>query len=245
MSTEIEEQLKRLSGYIVLMGLNTDENSQFAATQKACLLKDSDTIDLLKRIQIEIKKVARLSMGTKCNLDELIIQDLCLFLTIITNIWNALKGLKEEVEELQDLQAQASEVNIITFGLAVKNEKNEQSFKIKDKINVEFIIDAVTKAINDQQEKVYENLLIGRIQDKRVADSADKFLYKATYLLSEFLKEKENELYNPPVPKLISGFYRYTSILETEDPLTDELIEGQRKTIDNWIRYGRNIIEGK
>jgi|GEM_PF-3845245 len=241
MSQEMEEQLVRLSGYFELMGLKTDKGSHLLAIQESAWQKSGDKIDLRKKIQVEIKNTRR-QEGSKWNVDETVILDICLLLTVIADIYPNLIALKEEIEELDQLLADSKGIAVVTFSSNVKNPKNQYSFKITEPSNIKLVIDASIIAIQEQQKRVYENLLPGIIRDKRKADTADRFLYKATFLLSEYLEEKKDLLDNPPTPKLIACFYRYIGILPPLKEETDRQIESQRRTIDNWIKDGNKLI---
>jgi hypothetical protein len=252
MNTEMEEQLKRLSEYVELMGLNTGAESHFASLQNYEWENNEETLKFQKWLLLEIKAHSnKKSIPTsKWNIDPTFIKDLSLLIIIIKDIWNQLVQFKDEIAELEELQLEANNIAYITF---VCNVRNAYPVKIKEKENVKLIVESSVSGILEEKKKVYENLLSEIEEDGRSADHADKFRYKATYILSKFLKNNIDHLYDAAIPRLLSSFYLEVGILQETVEKRDRKgkvvstkkldSDSLRKKADLWITYGSKLVK--
>lgn len=241
-----KDQFLRLSPLIKILGLSTDENSQFDSIQK--YYWDETTPFEVQ----EIKAVAQKQFGK--NQSEVLCEDVGLILLVVALVFKELHvHYDEKTDDLQKLvhlqkileefgYFSSYEDRCIDY-ISIKFKPNKlltQKVGAKSLKFHGYTAKLLFEEIKPKINSYYENLIKGKA-DGRQASSVKEFLYKASYSLSILLMERTSNHDNNSIIKVISNLYTELNIFDDLNIGKHKDFTSTRKTVGNWIKFGKQL----
>lgn len=236
MATKKEEQLARLAPYLKIMGLSIDDQSIVKSLQESVWSMDADTIKLRQLIPTLVRQVSRRETIDLKDwlIDEQVLMDLCLLLTIIWELYSILYRRQVDTEGAEKIFIEYNRRNLgkAVIQKTIQFDEKRKSIKTKSSAVTEAMVSAFFREVNEEKD----NLLAAGVPVDDTGKIGDEFLKIATYALSRFLNEYHHEISNVRIPELILSFYYETGIYPPAHAVKDP--DYHRRTISNWIRKG-------